>query len=192
MRRLLAASLVTATLAAFVATGPVRAQTPEAEAHGIQIAEVLLKVLPLEELVLGAEPGAFVRSRPEWNDYYAQALAEEFRHDIPAFERMLGKALARCLSPTELEAGAAILTDPASTRVFTGIGGDQLSPEAERARSSAAGRTFMTKLATFADIINSLEGEFMDELMPGAIRRFAVKLEASVGPRAQEAASSVK
>jgi hypothetical protein len=182
---------------------PAHAQTPEAEALGLQIAHAFFSALPIAEMITeGAKDssGSFaqVKSRPEWGRYMLEAMTEEVRHDMPAFERMFGRALARHMSLDELKAGAVIMADPGVLgMVAASAGGPSPTaptpgPAAERAAETPAGRAFLDRLGRLSDVLDPLQDDFVAELMPGAFRRFADKVEAGEARRAQSGASSVK
>ena len=96
---------------------PGHTQTAEAEALGVQVARTIFQAISFDKLIakeLGGASDAFadIKSRPEWSGYLIQAMQEEVRHDLPKFETMFGRALAKDMTVDELRAGATLLADP--------------------------------------------------------------------------------
>ena len=194
MRRTVTA--VAAGLALLAASGgSAFAQSAEAHALGLKVSQATFRALPLEALISKAtESGAKdafseVKSRPEWAGYLADALAEELKHDMPTVERLVGTALARSLTIEELRAGVTIMEDPGMQKAIAASAAGKTpavnpSPSAERALGTAAGRSFLEKMEGIDKIMAPLLDEFLIELMPGALRRFADKIDAGEARRA--------
>ena len=191
--------LILAAMAMLAAAPAAHAQSAEQKALGRQVAQAVFRALSLDDLITKAmqdDAGAAfadVKSRPEWGGYMVEAMKEEVQHDLPAFEALLGDSFARALTVEELRAGAALLTDPsmqAAIRAYADGGEPTVlpSPEAERLARSRAGRAFLRKLENIDEIVDPLEDEFVAELLPGAFRRFADKVEA--GEKARKASAS--
>ena len=86
---------------------PGHTQTAEAEALGVQVARTIFQAISFDKLIakeLGGASDAFadIKSRPEWSGYLIQAMQEEVRHDLPKFETMFGRALAKDMTVDEL------------------------------------------------------------------------------------------
>lgn len=185
-------------LAASVAllAAPANAQTPEQRELGLQVAHLMFDALALDRLVTKELEGeadkmfADIPSRPEWGRLMVDAMREEVEHDLPAFERLFGDSLAGSLSVDELKAGVALMSEPsmrAALMAYSAGGEPTAKPsrEAERLASSRAGRAFLKKLETLDTLMKPLEDEMLAELMPGAFRRFADKVEAGEIARKQ-------
>ena len=165
------------------------AQTPEAEALGQQVAHSMFKAIAFDEVIakeMKGAAGAFadVKSRPEWGKMLEDSMTEEVRHDMPVFERMLGHALAQNMSPDELRAGVIIIADPATqSLIAAGAGGGggpepKLARETERVAASPPGRRFLQKFEKLETYLTPIQDDLVAELLPGAFRRFADKVEA--------------
>jgi hypothetical protein len=165
------------------------AQSPEAEALGRQVAHSIFQAVSLEGLVAAAakEMGAFdeIKSRPNWSRYLLEAMREEFEHDMPAIEGLIGHTLAREMTVDELKAGLIIMSDPAVQRAIKAESeGTKTAEEpvpqraAERAMGSAAGRSFLRKFEGFEKLLEPTQDDLIAEIIPGAFRRFADKVEA--------------
>jgi hypothetical protein len=167
-----------------------RAQTPEAEALGQQVAHSMFKAIAFDEVIakeMKGAAGAFtdVKSRPEWGKMLEDSMTEEVRHDMPVFERMLGHALAQNMSPDELRAGVVIIADPATQSLIaagSAAGEDRPEPklarETERVAASPPGRRFLQKFEKLETYLTPIQDDLVAELLPGAFRRFADKVEA--------------
>ncbi len=166
------------------------AQTPEAESLGQQVAHSMFKAIAFDEVIakeMKGAAGAFadVKSRPEWGKMLEDSMTEEIHHDMPVFERLLGHALAQNMSPDELRAGAVIIADPATqTLIAAGAAGDEnkpepkLSRETERIAGTPPGRRFLEKFGKLDTYLTPIQDDLVAELLPGAFRRFADKVEA--------------
>jgi len=193
MRRIITALAAALAMLAMTA-GSAFAQSAEAEALGLQVARSMFQAMSLDDIIAREAQsdagGAFkdVKSRPEWSDYLIQALQEEVRHDMPAIERMFGRALAKDMTVEELRAGATLLQDPTmQAALAAGAAGKEPamrpSRAVERILSTAAGRSFLQKMENIDKIMDPLLDEFIVELMPGALRRFADKADAGEAAR---------
>ena len=182
---------------------PAHAQTAEAEVLGVQVARTIFQAISFDKLIakeIGGTTDAFgaIKSRPEWNRYLVEAMQEEVRHDLPLFETMFGRALAKDMTVEELRAGATLLADPALQAMIkqAAEGGpepaDRPSRETERLAATSAGRSFLTKLTRIEERLEPLQDEFAVELVPGAFRRFADKAEAGEAARRQGQPPTVK
>lgn len=182
---------------------PPHAQTAEAEALGVQVARTIFQAISFDKLIakeLGGATDAFgdIKSRPEWNGYLVEAMQEEVRHDLPLFESMFGRALAKDMTVEELRAGAALLSDPALQAMIKSAaeGGPEPtarpSRETERLAGTSAGRSFLAKLTKIEERLEPLQDEFAVELVPGAFRRFADKAEAGEAARRRGQSPAVK
>src|SRR5689334_19791488 len=114
MRRILAG--LAAGLMLLVSPGPALAQTAEQQALGLQIAQLMFKLMSLEDLIAKEAQNdsdflSDMKSRPEWKGYLVTAMQEEIRHDMPAIEQMFGRALASSMTPAELRVGVTLLKD---------------------------------------------------------------------------------
>lgn len=175
--------------------GAAMAQSAEQEALGLQVAQVMFKALSLEDLIAKEAQGdtsdifAEVKSRPEWKAYLVSALQEELRHDMPAIERMFGRAIARDMSVEELKVGLALLNETEIQEVFR-AGAEGREPtgrpsrKVERMAATPAARSFLAKLGSLDKTLDPLIEDFLIELMPGTMRRFADKAEAGEAARA--------
>ena len=173
---------------------PAQAQTGEAEVLGVQVARTIFGAISFDKLIakeIGGTTDAFkdVKSRPEWNRYLVEAMQEEVRHDLPLFETMFGRALAKDMTVEELRAGATLLSDPAlQALIKQGAEGgpeptERPSRETERLATTSAGRAFLAKLSRIEEQLEPLQDQFAVELVPGAFRRFADKAEAGEAER---------
>ena len=179
---------------AILAAGGAQAQSAEAEALGVEVARTIFRAVSFDQVIakeLGSAKDAFaeVKSRPEWSGFLIQAMQEEVRHDLPTFERMFGRALARDMSVDELRAGAQLLADPALQAAIRAAAQDGAEPtvrpsrDTERIAATRAGRAFLGKLEKIEERLAPLQDEFAAELIPGAFRRFADKAEAGEAAR---------
>jgi hypothetical protein len=173
-----------------------QAQTAEQKALGAQVAGLIFQAISFDDLItkeIQGDPDKLfgdVRSRPEWGRFLVEAMKEEVQHDLPALEQLFGDSLAKAMSLEELKAGVALLSEPTMQQALKayGAGGEpagEPSREAERLASSRAGRAFLARFEKIDDLITPLEDEFVAELLPGAFRRFADKVEA--GEQARKA-----
>jgi hypothetical protein len=103
---------------------------------------------------------------------------------------MMGHALAQNMSPDELRAGVAIIADPATqTMIAAGAAGDEdkatpkLARETERIAATPPGRRFLDKFAKLDSYLTPIQDDLVAELLPGAFRRFADKVEAGEAAR---------
>ena len=181
-----------AVLAGFA--GSARAQSAEANALGLQISQTIFRSLPLEDVLergVAGAPGTFnLKTRPEWKAYLSDALKEEFRHDMPAIERIFGRTLAKTLTIEELRVGNSALRDPALQAALRGQANSRPSRETQKLLQTAAGQSFLTKLRASNTMLDPMLDEVMIELAPGALRRFADKVDADEAER--RAAQAVK
>ena len=180
---------VTALVAVGLPTGA-NAQTPEAEALGQQVAHSMFKAISFDEVIakeMKGAAGAFadVKSRPEWGKMLEDSMTEEIHHDMPVFERMLGHALAQTMTPDELRAGVAIIADPATqSMIAAGAAGSEgkadakVSRDTERIAASPPGRRFLEKFGKLESYLTPIQDDLVAELLPGAFRRFADRVEA--------------
>lgn len=193
MGRIIAALVAGIMLVA--SSGGALAQTDERQALGLQVAQVMFKALSLEDLIAKEAQGdtsdifAEVKSRPEWKGYLVAALQEELRHDMPAIERMFGRAIAKDMSAEELRVGLALMNEPEIQAVFR-AGAEGREPtgrpsrKVERMASTRAAQSFLEKLGTLDKTLDPLIEDVLIELMPGTMRRFADKAEAGEARRA--------
>ena len=183
------AALAAAMLASIAPPTLARAQTPEAEDLGQQVAHTMFKAIAFDAVIAkemkgAADAFADVKSRPEWGKMLEDSMAEEVVHDMPTFERMLGHVLAQNMSPDELRAGIVILADPATqTMMAAAATGDtkpdpKLSGDTERVAASPPGRRFLQKFEKLETYLTPVQDDLVAELLPGAFRRFADKVEA--------------
>jgi hypothetical protein len=189
------AGLAVAVLAGAALPVMASAQTPEAEALGQQVAQSMFKAIAFDEVIAkemkgAADAFADVKSRPEWGKMLEDSMTEEVRHDMPVFERMLGHALAQNMSPDELRAGVIIIADPATqSLIAAGAGGGGAGPEpklareTERVAASPPGRRFLQKFEKLETYLTPIQDDLVAELLPGAFRRFADKVEAGEAKR---------
>ncbi|ODT85246.1 hypothetical protein [Phenylobacterium sp. SCN 70-31] len=197
-------SLVAAVLSALVlfGGGPASAQTSEAETVGIELARTLFRAISFEALIAkevggAGNPFGDVPSRPEWTGYLIDALREEIAHDLPVFEGRFGRTLAKEFSLAELRVGLVILSDPmmqAAMRAGSESDGaaepqGQPSREIRRALARPEGVAFMNKLERLDRYLEPLQDDLAAELLPGALRRFADKVDAGEAARRERAAS---
>jgi hypothetical protein len=179
------------------------AQSAEAEALGVEVSHSMFEALSLDAIIAkSARDGAGdvfkdIKSRPEWSQYMVEAFQEEVRHDLPVFERILGKVLAREMSVEELKAGVALLKDPSlrATMAAASSGGprpDRVSKDAERILRTPAGSGFLAKMGDFEKMMEPAFNEFLVELLPGTMRRFGEKAEAGEVRRAAGQVPAVK
>jgi len=182
---------------------PAQAQTGEAEVLGVRVARTIFQAISFDKLIakeLGGTTDAFgdIKSRPEWNGYLVEAMQEEVRHDLPLFETMFGRVLAKDMTVEELRAGAALLADPALQAMIkqAAEGGPEPagrpSRETERLATTGPGRSFLAKLTKIEERLEPLQDEFAVELVPGAFRRFADKAEAGEAARRRGQPPAVK
>lgn len=174
------------------------AQTPEAEALGVQVAHSMFQAIAFDALIAKEMKGASdafadIKSRPEWGGMLEAAMSEEIRHDMPEFERLLGHVLAQNMSVDELKAGAAIMSDPATQAIIaaSSTGATKPAPDLKRENArianSAAGRGFLRKFEKLETYMAPIQDDMVAEIMPGAFHRFADKMEA--GEAARKAAA---
>lgn len=180
-----------AVAALVLASAPTaHAQSSAPSELGVRAAELMLQAMDFRALILKEMSGdvkqfvSDVPSRPEWGGYLLDAMAEEVEQDLPAFAVLLGDVLAKQLTPDELKVGVQILSDPtmqaAMRTASSGVEpAEQPSRELERLASSRSGRSFLKKLEGMEAFIEPLQDEFVAELLPGAFRRFADKVDAA-------------
>lgn len=183
--------MLSAVAALVLASAPTaHAQSSAPSERGVRAAELMLQAMDFRALILKEMSGdvkqfvSDVPSRPEWGGYLLDAMAEEVEHDLPAFAVLLGGVLAKQLTPDELKVGVQILSDPtmqaAMRTASSGVEpAEQPSRELEQLASSRSGRSFLKKLEGMETFIEPLQDEFVAELLPGAFRRFADKVDAA-------------
>ena len=170
------------------------AQSPEAEAIGRQVAHSIFQAISLDGLIAAAakDMGAFdqIKSRPNWSRYMLEAMREEFEHDMGAIEGIFGHALAQSMTLDELKAGLVIMSDPAVQRAIRAESeGTKTASEpvpqraAERAMGTSAGRSFLRKFEGFEKMLEPAQDDLIAEVIPGAFRRFADKVDAEEARR---------
>lgn len=171
------------------------APADERQQLGEQMAHTFFAALDLRTLISKAvaessELEEFASIRPEWAGFLRDAVIEEIDHDLPAIERILGKAFAEVFTIEELRVGVKILLDPSAQRFFaaeaSGQGTADIKPsrEIERLLKTRAGVSFLEKMEHIEDIMGSVENELFAEIMPGIFRRFGEKAEAAEARRA--------
>lgn len=170
------------------------ALTPERQALGEKIAHVMLSAIPLQEIIVDSTKkslgsGLPFPQRPEWTGYLIDALTEEVLGDPGHLDRVLGRHIASNCTLEELQAGLVIMSDPfiqqsvSAETMKTAPPSGQPGREAERAGRSPSGQAFLKKLAALNSNMDTFVTEFVGEISPGMLRRFADKIEA--GERAR-------
>jgi hypothetical protein len=184
-----AVAAATAVLA-FSRAGSAAAQTPEAEALGAKVAQLLFDSIALDKAVVAqvqtslGKNGVGIKSRPEWDRYFGEAMVEEIRHDLPQLERALGHALAQELTEAQLKSGVAIMSDPAVQQMMAAGAAKtrgpkaSASPETEREVQTPDGKAFLAVPDKLDKLIDPLTDDFEVELMPGFFHRLADKMDA--------------
>ncbi|MDP1738355.1 MAG: hypothetical protein Q8L23_13065 [Caulobacter sp.] len=171
------------------------APADERQQLGEQMAHVIFAALDLRALISKAaaetsELEDFGAIRPEWTGFLRDAVIEEIDHDLPAIERILGKAFAGVFTVEELRVGVKIMSDSSFQRFLAAeAAGKETadvkpSREIERLTRTRTGVTFLEKMEHIDDIMSSVETEMFAELLPGVFRRFGEKAEAAETRRA--------
>lgn len=169
---------------------------------GVSIAEAQMKK---EGAAKGGDYALYVERFGPWLRPACEGLWEEFEHDGPAFERIVGRFFAQYFTIAELRAAVALYDGPygkeiranmvgQATAVATVLSGDtgappaepaKLSPGAQKAlddwKASRDGKSFTAKLGTGMEKHPAFKPMLMDliaEYLPGAMRRVGEKTEA--------------
>ncbi len=129
-----------------------------------------------------------------WFKLAGDAAWEEFEHDRPAFEVIIGRFMAKRFTETELRAAVELFDGPYGKEIRTSMmgsiashnaGAPTLTPAAGKAMSrfanSEAGSSFLAKMKDL-DKDPAFEDAAFDavaEWMPGVMRRWGEKAEAA-------------
>lgn len=193
-----AASLVLASPAwsQSVAAAPAVAAETEEARLGIEVIHIVFEAIGFESTMLAEftkeMKGSFgeVKGRPEWEQLFRDAAAEEFAHDRTDIERLVGRKMAAGFTLAELRAGAAFLRTPGvaaalfdKSRPKDAPMPPDLKKASDRLEKSADGRSFVLKLGR-TEVFDASEDEVMAMLLPGLLRRFGEKAEAAEAARA--------
>ena len=194
----LAVALTTSTMAvpALAAPAPAASQA-EHQKLADDLSSLIFDMVDfravMAQAVSGADLGAeFGETRPEWPRMIETAIVEEIEQDMPKIKRMAAIQFAKHFTAEELRAGLQVFKDPAVKAAFeAGAAGREAPKGLEPSRATIklmetpAGRRFIEKLGSIDTIMKPLESEFMAEVFPGAMRRFADKAEAAEATRVQ-------
>jgi hypothetical protein len=183
----------------FAAQPALAQSTAERDRLALEVSHLLFNAVDLKTVIMkvSQDNGAlseFSSIRPEWGDLFRDAVIEEMDHDLPAMERIMAGAFVKVFTVEELQVGVKILGDPAfKAAMAAGARGEAVPPslkpsrELERLINSRAGTRFLEKVEHFDDMMESVKGDLMGELIPGVFRRFAEKAEAAEARRAAAA-----
>ena len=173
--------------------------SPEQLQLGMQFSEQMLAVMDLKALMaksmtdsLGGANGEFLKIEPKWQDFFVDAMTEEFKADHLAIVTVMGRAFARSLTADELKVGIAVFRDPAMPVVMKAQAAGQpppagltLQPATVQAMATPAGRSFATKFATLAPTMAGSKDDLIHVLIPGFFQRFGDKAVALERQRRQ-------
>jgi hypothetical protein len=175
--------------------------SPEQLQLGVQFSEQMLAVMDLKALMaksmtdsLGGPNGDLLKIEPKWQDFFVDAMTEEFTADHAAIVTVMGRAFARNLTADELKVGIAVFRDPAMPVVMKAQAAGQppptglaLQPETLQAMATPAGRSFVTKFAPLAPTMAGSRDDLIHVLIPGFFKRFGDKAVALERQRRQAA-----
>jgi hypothetical protein len=180
------------------------AQTPPSAEQlqlGAQFSEQMLADMDLKALMaksmtdsLGGPSGDLLKIEPKWQDFFVDAMTEEFKADHAAIVAVMGRAFASSLTADELKVGLAVFRDPAMPVVMKAQAAGQpppaglnLQPATLQAMATPAGRSFATKFATLAPTMAGSKDDLVHILIPGFFQRFGDKAVALERQRRQAA-----
>ncbi len=170
---------------ALAATAPAASAKPE-----LQLAAKLLDFIEYRNAVRrGMEgstlPAELVAVRPDWTPMFKTAMTEELEHDMPVIESMLASGLRKTFSDDEMKAGLQIVSDKGLKAIYMAAQNGAPEPAVEVAKATEdllatpAGQSFASKLQTIHTVLDPVQIEVMATVMPGVMRRFGEKAEAS-------------
>ena len=185
----LAAALAVATAAPAFAQTP-RGAAPTSAPLQAQLAAKLLDFIDYKAGVRARMTGSnlppeLVSVRPEWENLWKQAMAEELDHDMPTIESMVGKALVKTFSDDEMKAGLQIISDPGLKAIYLAAQSGAKPPDATVAKATddlmntPAGSSFASKLQKIDEVMDPVQIEVMATVMPGVMKRFGEKADAA-------------
>lgn len=177
------------------AASPMAAPAAGPQANAAEIADIMFRVIDFRTVLsksirdeMAGDPT--FNLRPEWPGLLTDALVEEFDHDRPVLVGLFAKLMVQNFTAEELRQGVIMMRDPEAQRVFaagaaqTDIEGEPVfGKDFERAASTSAGASFMTKLGKLDTMMGDIENDFIVELLPGMLRRFGEKAEAAEAAR---------
>ncbi len=166
---------------------------------GIQFSEQMLSAMDLKTLLaksmtasLGGQDGEFLKIEPKWQDFFVEAMAEEFQADHAAIVTVMGRAFAKNLTADELQVGLTVFRDPAMPVVMRAMttgqsppAGLTLQPATAQAMATPAGRSFSAKFANLAPTLAGSKSDLVRVLVPGFFQRFGDKAAALERQRRQ-------
>jgi hypothetical protein len=191
-----------------LATAPARAQaqapaaaqpTAEQVRLGVEFSEQMLGVMDLKALFaksmtapLGGSGGEMLRIEPKWQDFFVEAMTDEFRADHAAIVAVMGRAFARTFTADELKVGVSIFRDPAMSVVMKALAAGQppptalsLQPSTNQLMATPAGRSFVAKFGAQSSTLAGSKDDLVRVLMPGFFQRFGDKAMALERQRRQ-------
>lgn len=185
--------------AAAVGVSPAMARDSEADRLGRELSTIVFTAIDLRAAMIAStekELGSMTElkdGRPEWPALFKESIVEEFDHDMPAIEAMLGKGFARYFTLDELRAGTVILADPALQQVMRDAAAGKPAPtkdpklarETERLVGTPAGKRFLEKFGKIEGMLDGMTQDLIVEVLPGMLRRFGEKAEALEAARAR-------
>ena len=120
------------------ASAQASAQTPPSAEQvrlGVQFSEQMLGAVDLNALLaksmtasMGGPGGEFLRIEPKWQDFFVEAMTEEFRADHAAIVTVMGRAFARNFTADELKVGLTLFRDPVMPVVMKALAAGQPPP----------------------------------------------------------------
>ena len=202
-------ALIIATALAWLPAAPASAQsvgapaamvaTPEARQLGTRLAHKLFSVIDFKALILQKSPDLAsmfdsVKVRPEWPGLMKDALLEQFDHDMPVMERLVGDQFANTFTIGELRAGVAFLDGPAGPDFLAlvaagGRGGPRPTISKEGLRSmdrfihTQDGASFMAKLGKMEPMIDAIQADYLAVFLPDLFISFGEKARAAEAAR---------
>lgn len=181
---------------------PALAQSTEREQLAQEFAAIIFEAADMktalatsmeDEAIGNSFDEEFGKARPEWKEMIISSIIEEMDHDMPEIVWLVGDALGKHLTVEELRVAVVVFKDPAFVESFKAAAKDQkvANPREPSAKTykllaSPAGRSLGDKLGEMDPVFASLEDDFLAEILPGALRRFADKAEpAEIARRAR-------
>jgi hypothetical protein len=166
---------------------------------GVQFSEQMLSVMDLNALFaksmtasMGGAGGDLLKIEPKWQDFFVEAMTDEFKADHAAIVTVMGRAFARSLTADELKVGVLVFRDPAMATVMKALAAGQpppsgltLQPATNQAMATPAGQSFVSKFGSLAPTMAGSKDELIHVLLPGFFQRFGEKAAALERQRRQ-------
>ena len=186
--------------AAAQTAGPAPAASSSRDQAAVTLGRVLFEAIDFMSILRRTIPEAMRANaatakgpQAQWAPRMEQAVLEEIESDPARLHALFGRLMTAEMTEAEIKAGITVLGSPAARAAMAARGsGRPVAPpppaelrELQRVMQSPAGLGFKRKLDALDASSPAAQQAMMTALMPGAMRRFAEKLEKSGKPAAR-------